>query len=142
MTRYRAVIDVNVVVSGLISTAGAPGQILQAMQRGEVTIIVSPAYLTELHDVLHRPKFRRWFSVAVASRTVVEIRREGEGHPDPPTAAVTSDLTRDPGDDYLPRLARVARADCLITGDADLIAADLADVWVLRPAAFLDELRS
>ena len=55
---------------------------------------------------------------------------------------MTSALTRDPGDDYLPRLARAARADCLVTGDDDLIEADLADVWVLRPAAFLDELRS
>jgi putative PIN family toxin of toxin-antitoxin system len=139
VARYRAVIDVNVVVSALISTTGAPGQILDAVQQGEVTLIVCPAFLAEIHDVLHRPKFRRWFPVAVASRMVVEIRRGGETHPDPPETVA---LTRDPSDDYLARLARAARADCLVTGDGDLIAADLADVWVLSPGEFLDELRS
>jgi putative PIN family toxin of toxin-antitoxin system len=136
---FRVVLDVNVVVSGLMTVSGAPQQIFLAVQRGDVAIIVSPTFLAELHDVLHRPKFRRWFSVAVASRTVIEIRRAGESYPDPaPTAAVT----RDPGDDYLVRLARAARADCLVTGDSDLLEADLADVWVLAPGAFLRELQA
>ena len=87
MALYRAVIDVNVVVSGLIAAAGAPGRILQAVQRGDVTMIVSPGFIAELHDVLHRPKLRRWFPVAVASRAVVEIRRAGETYSDPPPAA-------------------------------------------------------
>lgn len=139
MTLFRAVVDVNVVVSGLMTVSGAPQQIFQAVQRGDVAIIVSPTFLAELHDVLHRPKFRRWFSVAVASRTVIEIRRAGEAYPDPaPTAAVT----RDAGDDYLVHLARAARADCLVTGDQDLLDADLADVWVLAPGAFLRELQT
>ena len=138
MARYRAVVDVNVIVSGLMTTTGAPARILQAIQQGDVSIIVSPAFLAELHDVLHRPKFRRWFSVAVASRTVVEIRRAGDTYSDPPES---TSVTRDPSDDYLVRLARTARADCLVTGDADLVDADLADVWVLRPATFLAELQ-
>lgn len=138
MTLYRAVIDVNVIVSGLMTTAGAPARILQAVQRGDVTILVSPTYLAELHDVLHRPKFQRWFPIAVASRTVVEIRRAGQAYSDPPAAA---SVTRDPSDDYLVRLARIARADCLVTGDGDLVRADLADVWVLGPGAFVAELQ-
>jgi uncharacterized protein len=104
---YRAVVDVNVIVSGLITTTGAPGRILQAVQQGDVLLIISPAFITELYDVLHRPKFRRWFPVAVASRTVVEIRRAGEIYENLSSAGTAE--TRDPNDDYLVHLARTAR---------------------------------
>lgn len=50
-------------------------------------------------------------------------------------------ITRDPADDYLVELARHSRADCLVTGDRDLLDAGLTDVWVLSPAALLSELR-
>lgn len=136
---YRAVVDVNVVLSSLIGGAEGPsGQIMAAVAAGQVRQVVSPKYLAELHDTLHRPRFRRWFSVATASRTVIEARRRAEHHQD--YASVVS-ITRDPKDDYLVQLARTARADCVVTGDKDLHSADLPDVWVLTPASFLAEFR-
>ncbi|MGH8776027.1 MAG: hypothetical protein ACRDWI_12945 [Jiangellaceae bacterium] len=58
-------------------------------------------------------------------------------HPDP--VGVTT-RTRDPKDDDLVALAVDARADAIISGDAALLAADLA-VQVRSPRAALHLLR-
>ncbi len=61
-----AVVDPNVLVSALISTGGPPRQIVSAWVEGRFDLLVSPELLTELGDVLARPKFRRWVSAAAA----------------------------------------------------------------------------
>lgn len=49
-------------------------------------------------------------------------------------------MSRDPDDDYLIALARTARADALVSGDADLTDLDLTDLPVLTPRQFLEDL--
>lgn len=137
MSLLRAVVDVNVVVSGLITSKGAPAEVLTAVEAGDLTMIVSPTYLAELHDVLYRPKFRRWFSASAASRAFEEVRRGSESLDD---AQEQPAVTRDRKDDYLVHLARNASADFLVTGDADLHEANLSNVRVVSPAGVLQEL--
>jgi putative PIN family toxin of toxin-antitoxin system len=51
----RAVVDTNVLVSGLISAVGPPARIIDAFRRDRFELVVSPAVLDELLDVLLRP---------------------------------------------------------------------------------------
>jgi putative PIN family toxin of toxin-antitoxin system len=52
------VLDTNVVVSGLLNPAGAPGQLLIAVRDGRIRAGWTPSILSEYASVLHRPKFR------------------------------------------------------------------------------------
>jgi predicted nucleic acid-binding protein len=58
---------------------------------------------------------------------------------DPPGAET---ITRDPNDDYLVRLARSAAVTTLVSGDRDLLEADVADVDIVTPRAFIDRVES
>jgi putative PIN family toxin of toxin-antitoxin system len=70
----RVVLDANVLVSGAISR-GAPAQLLQAGEAGEIELVVSPLLLAEVAEVLRRSKFRRYISEAEADEFVDRIRR-------------------------------------------------------------------
>jgi uncharacterized protein len=80
-------------------------------------LIASPALLAELTGVLERPKFRRWLPVEEA-RTFVQTPRASATLIDDPPRQHRS--LGDPDDTYLVTLARKAKADCLISGNADL----------------------
>lgn len=124
-------------VSAAISPAGPPRQILTAWTNERFELIVSPSVLDELADVLARPKFRRFISTATAVGFIDGLAADAiivTDPPDPPS------VSPDPDDDYLIALARVARADYLVSGDRHLL--DLTDPHppVLTPRQFLDQL--
>lgn len=133
----RVVLDANVLVSALISTAGPPREIVAAWLDERFELIASPALLDELRDVLARPRFRRWVSLNVAAEFIDGIAQDAVIVADPPAQA---GLTSGPDDDYLVALARAAQADYLVSGDRHLL--DLADPVppVLTPRQFLDPL--
>lgn len=56
MSRGRYVFDTNVIVSALLLSDSLPSQVFRkALAEGAV--LVSPATISELHDVLSRPRF-------------------------------------------------------------------------------------
>ncbi|MGI8438670.1 MAG: putative toxin-antitoxin system toxin component, PIN family [Thermoleophilaceae bacterium] len=131
----RAVLDPNVVISGLLSR-GSPAKALVAWQEGRFELVVSPPLLGELERALAYPKLRariprrdaeaalRWLS---QSATVVDHPPE-----EPPFRS------EDPGDDHLIALAAAERA-ALVSGDKHLLA--LADrIPVYSPREFVDLL--
>ncbi|HXF71369.1 MAG TPA: putative toxin-antitoxin system toxin component, PIN family [Actinomycetota bacterium] len=132
-----AVLDPGVLVAALISPRGAPAALLLASFEGYFELVVSPWLLGELDRVLRRPKFRRHVTGAevagylelLAERAVVVL--------DPPAPPVTPD----PGDDYLVALARAARTDVLVSGDAHLTGLPDPDPPVLTSRGFLDRLQ-
>ncbi len=52
----RAVLDTNVLVSGLLSPAGAPGWIVDLVTAGELSIAYDGRILAEYREVLERPE--------------------------------------------------------------------------------------
>lgn len=131
----RVVLDPNVLVSAVISTAGPPREIVVAWIDGHFDLVASPALVDELRGVLARPRFRRWVSEATATEFIEGIADDALMIDDPPPLA---GLSPDPDDDYLIALARAANADYLISGDRHLL--ELADQLppVLTPRAFID----
>ena len=127
-----AVLDVNVLVSALLSLDGSPARLLATWQQGAFELIVSPLLLEELERALAYPKLRRLVSPAEASTFVHWLGRSAPVVPDPTGPPPARSV--DPGDDYLVALAADQRA-VLVSGDAHLL--DLAPALpILSPAAF------
>ncbi len=54
----RIVLDTNVLVSGLLSAAGPPAWIVEAVLTGDLEMALSMAIRQEYDEVLRRPEFR------------------------------------------------------------------------------------
>jgi putative PIN family toxin of toxin-antitoxin system len=132
----RIVVDSNVLVSAVISTGGPPAEVLDRWRNADFDLVVSAALLAEVEKVLLRPKFRAWVAEADAHAYVRAVALESVVVDDPPAVA---GITPDPADDYLVALAREARADVIVSGDAHLTKLEI-DPPVLTPREFLDRL--
>jgi uncharacterized protein len=132
----RAVLDPNVVISGVLSPTGNPAQVLRALEGGEFELVVCQALIDELARALAYPKLRQHIPQADAEALTHWIDRSATNAPDPtlPPPAHAAD----PDDDYLIALAAAQRA-ILVSGDKHLL--DLAsEIPVLSPRQFLELL--
>ena len=68
----RAVVDTNVLVSGLISSQGAPAKILDLIMGHVLTLVVDDRIMAEYWDVLNRRYFDRYFN-ALERTAVLEF---------------------------------------------------------------------
>jgi putative PIN family toxin of toxin-antitoxin system len=133
----RVVLDPNVLISAVISAAGAPREIVVAWTQGRFELVVSALLLGELRDVLARPRFRRWVSESTVAEYVAGLEDGAMVIEDPPALV---GLSPDPDDDYLIALARVAEADWLVSGDRHLTGLTDPNPAVLTPREFRDLL--
>ena len=132
----RAVIDTGVMVSALIRRAGTTGAVLRALREGRFTIIYTTEILVEIIEVLGREKMRVKYHIEPedVSALVNLVRLRGELVV--PTQSVRA--CRDPHDDKFLEAALAAQADCIVSGDADLL--DMGayhGIPIQRPAAFV-----
>ncbi len=58
----KAVVDTNVLVSGLINPGSYPGRIIDLLRVDALQIVADDRILAEYHDVLRRVAFRAYFS--------------------------------------------------------------------------------
>jgi probable toxin-antitoxin system toxin component, PIN family len=131
----RAVLDPNVLIASLLSTGGAPAEIVSRWLAGEFELVVSEALLAELARALAYPKIRERIAEDEAGAFVELLRQTVRLARDPEAPARRS---ADPGDDYLVALAEAERA-VLVSGDRHLHAL-AGELPILAPRAFLGEL--
>lgn len=132
----RAVLDTNVVVSGLL-WHGTPHALLDRVREGELTFISSPALLAELAEVLARPQFETVLARSNTSRErlLAEVRELTEVIEPPPLA---QPVCRDPDDDAVLALGVAAHADLIVSGDRDLLdLKTFQGIDILTPAEAL-----
>jgi len=133
----RVIFDPNVLVSAAVSS-GVSAELFDRWLTGRpFELVVCPALTGELRDVLSRDRFRRWISTDESDRFVARLESEAERWEDPRDVPAVTD---DPKDDYLVAFYRDCDADLLISGDADLVDLDAADVNVLTPRQLLDRV--
>jgi putative PIN family toxin of toxin-antitoxin system len=120
-TRPRLVIDTNVFVSGLISGASSPAQILKAIQQKKVIHLVSDPIVEEYLRVLDYPQIRKFkkitdeFVADIAAYLVYQTERV--------ELSSKIRLSPDPDDNVFLETAVDGKADWLVTNDkADLLA--------------------
>ncbi len=110
----RAVLDTNVIVSGL-GWRGAPAAVLDAALHGQVTLVTSPPLLAELRRVLSYPKLARVIEGGgkladlVEASSVVVL----------PSRAFA--VVGDESDNRVLEAAVEGAADYIVSGDEDLL---------------------
>lgn len=107
----RAVIDTNVLVSGLLSPSGNEALLLLAIHQGLVRPCLSEEILDEYTRVLARPRFA--FPRDEIRALLAMLRERGELF-QPQGAPATSP---DPADTKFLQCAAAARAEFLVTGN-------------------------
>jgi uncharacterized protein len=132
----RAVLDANVLVSALLSRAGAPARLFELWLVGEFELVVCEMLLEELERTMAYTKIAARVNANDRVEFVRVVRELAELVPDP--SEPPQFPSADPGDDYLLALAARERMP-LVSGDAHLLA--LADrLPVLSPRDFLDRI--
>lgn len=115
----RAVLDTNIVVSGLLWHA-APRQLLNAARERRVTLCTSSVLLGELADVLSRVHLARVVIANGASPTAL-MQRYGVLATVIAPAQISRVITNDADDDAVLACALAAGADLIVSGDAHLL---------------------
>jgi putative PIN family toxin of toxin-antitoxin system len=133
----QVVLDTNVLVSGLAFPSGPPGRIVSAWHAGAFGLVASEFMLDELARILPALSRRTGFSAADvrdfldlmrAMSTIVELSADH-------LAQAQGSGLRDPDDTPILATLLASGADCLVTGDKDLLV--LAGSWaIVSPADF------
>jgi uncharacterized protein len=132
----RVVLDTNVLISAFLSPVGKPFACLSWVL-DNATLIVSRELLEELESRLVRPKFTKYLDESrrrsvIADLTLGAVQVELAG---------TVKVCRDPDDNKVLEIAAVGRADCIVTGDQDLLVlGTFQGISILTPAEFLETL--
>jgi uncharacterized protein len=133
MARARIVVDTNTLVSRLLLANSVPAQAVRKAV-GEARLLVSDATMTELADVLARPKFTAYVSLEDRQQFFRLLGRIAEMVP----VVHTIRACRDPRDDKFLELAVNGEADLIVTGDEDLLALDpFRGIPIITPAAYV-----
>ena len=119
MSRVRAVVDTNVLVSGVISR-GAPHQVLLAWLRGTFHLVASPALYDEIEAVLRRPRIRERYLTGDAEVAVLMQRFADCIESDHSVTRLRVEV-RDHEDQHVLAAAVDGQAEYLVTGDNDLL---------------------
>ena len=118
----RIVADTNTVVSGLL-WQGAPRRLIDLARAQVFTLCSSPvllAELAELADVFGRKKFeRRILGASLTADLLVQSYTRLADVVEAPSLPQAA--SRDPDDDHVIACALAAKADAIVSGDADLL---------------------
>lgn len=133
MARERIVVDTNALVTRLLLPSSVPARAVHKAVT-EATLLCSDATLGELAEVLARPKFDPYVSIADRQQFLRLLGRVAE----PVPIVHRIQACRDQRDDKFLELAVNGEAQAIVTGDRDLLALDpFRGIAVLAPAAYL-----
>ena len=112
----RFVFDTNVLVSAVLVGSSRPAEAFRkARQRGDILLSLTVA--EELNDVLGREKFDRYITREERQRFLAAFIQAAK------FIEVSEQIAacRDPKDDKFLELAVSGQANCIVTGDDDLL---------------------
>lgn len=138
MTPHRVVLDANVIVSALIRPDSAPGRILRAAVESRAVLMVTSApLLNELLMVLNYPRLQRYLKMSAQDRQAFVVLLEQIAEPVNLADHPETGACRDPADEPYLQTAVAGRADCIISGDRDLLDMQEIDgIPIVMPADF------
>lgn len=134
--RSRFVFDTNAIVSAAL-LKGSVSRRAFDKALGDGTLLVSAETIDELNDVLGRPDFARYLTEDERLEFLAVLLRE--------TALVEVvehvEACRDARDDKFLELAMSGGADCIVSGDQDLLVLHpFQGIPIVTPRDFLDDV--
>ncbi len=133
----RIVLDTNVLVAGLLSPFGAPGQIVRLVSSGELTLCFDARILAEYEEVCGRSRFA--FDPDAVAALLDFVVFAGETVAAPPLERSLPDHDDEP---FL-EVACAAHVDYLVTGNLVHFPEQSCEpVTVISPAGFVERYRA
>jgi uncharacterized protein len=129
------VFDCNVLVRALLTETSFSAQSLLKAKYTNSVILISSAVLAETIEVIMRPKFDRYVSLAIREQYLEKIKLMSND------VVITHEvkLCRDPKDDKYLELALSGEADFIITNDDDLLVLHpFENISIITPKEFLN----
>jgi uncharacterized protein len=120
MRAERYVVDSNVLISALSQPSGRTAEVLAEIRARGGVLLFSDETFAELASRLLRQKFDRYVDQSTRQRFLADLASVGEWV----AIAGTVRACRDVEDDKFLETAINGEADCLVTGDADLLGLD------------------
>ena len=139
MRADRTVIDTNVLISAALRPDGPPRRVLDAVRHHSGALLFSNETFSELRSRLRRPKFDRYVSQSIRTVYLSQLTAVSEW------VSVTNARLgcRGPDDDKFLETALMGDANCIVTGDGDLLEMHpFRGIPILAPADFLSQLDS
>jgi putative PIN family toxin of toxin-antitoxin system len=136
----RVVLDANQFISAVLVPVGHPAQILQAWRARRFDLVISPAIIAEIRQVLLYPRLQSkhgWEAERVDA-FLAELVATAIIVPDEPAVPVIAD---DPTDDQYVACALTVGARYIVSGDEHLQKlGEYRGIQIVSPAAFLSLL--
>jgi len=133
----RAVLDTNVLVSMILAKDGILEVAWRAWRAGRFDVLVSSPLLSEVGEVLSRPRLARYIDPRARRRLLRDLNLLGlpvEITPPYPAAP-------DPKDSFLLAIAQAGSASIIVTGDAALLSMrEWESIEILSPREFVRSL--
>ena len=135
------VLDTNVIVSSLLSSKGAPAEIIRQWEAGAFDVAISPPLVTELTRVLTYERVRKYlkFSDEEIDGFLKYLRATAIVVEPEVTVEVVKD---DPDDDRVLECALAAGASYIVSGNTHLLELkEYNQIVILNPVGFLAALK-
>jgi putative PIN family toxin of toxin-antitoxin system len=136
----RAVVDTNVLVSGLIAGQSPPAQIVDAWLDRRFVLVTSIYQVEELNHVLAYPRLagRIRLEVEEVETILAGLLLQADVVPGD---LVIPGVTRDPKDDPIVACALEGQAGYIVSGDGDLLALEAYEgIEIVTPRQFIEVL--
>jgi uncharacterized protein len=135
----RVVLDTNILISALMSSASPSAQLLALWRTRKIALVTAAQQIEEIARVTRYPKIRTRIAPALSGRLVNRLR----------TVAVVVgklpqlDVSPDPDDNYLLALAEAGHVQFLVTGDKMLLSLrHHKSTRIVTPAAMIEALKA
>lgn len=116
MNKLKFVIDTNIIISAFLFKNSNPRKALE-LAKNHHLILLSSNVIQEIKTVIKRPKFDRYISLTAREEFLDTLIRSSLTID--PDEIITE--CRDPKDNKYLELAVAGKAECIITGDQDLL---------------------
>lgn len=138
MPRVRVVLDTNVLIGALITQGTPPDRLYRAWLRGEINLVTSATQMTELADVLARPRLQKFLDADEAAAIIENLGTRALILDDLPDVNVSPDDK----DNAILASAIAGKADLIVSGDKKhvLVLGEVEGIPVVTAREALERL--
>jgi putative PIN family toxin of toxin-antitoxin system len=139
MAKRRIILDTNVLYSGLYSSEGASFQILRAIERGQIQIILSTALLFEYEDTLYRKRSDLGLSEKEIEAVLDNLCSLGDHQK---IYYLWRPFLKDPNDDLILEVAVASQTEIIVTHNIkDFNGIEKFGIRAITPKQLLKEIK-